>query len=102
MRTAPSLTAEDLPPGASFTDSLNGNGLFEFTPDYFQSGVDTVRFIASDGFAADTEHVDITVNNINRAPVLDSIATPRAVAEGDSLLFTATASAIINGCGFAT
>jgi len=90
--TIPSLTAENLPAGASFIDSLNGNGLFEFTPDYFQSGVHTVRFIASDGSAADTEHVDITVNNINRAPVLDSIATPQAVAEGDSLLFTATAS----------
>ena len=31
------LTAEDMPTNASFTDSGNGNGLFTFNPGYFQT-----------------------------------------------------------------
>ena len=59
------LTAEDLPANSSFTDSGNGHGLFTFDPDSTQAGVYPVRFIVSDGALADTEVVDITVNQVN-------------------------------------
>ncbi|MCD6162686.1 MAG: hypothetical protein J7K40_09780, partial [candidate division Zixibacteria bacterium] len=62
------LTAENMPTNAAFYDSSNGHGLFEFDPDYTQSGVYQVRFIVSDGALADTELVDITVNHVNIAP----------------------------------
>jgi hypothetical protein len=90
--TIPVLTVFDNPLNSAFTDSLNGSGLFAFGPDYGQSGIYSVGFVASDGLLADTGFVDITVTNINLPVTLDSISTPQSVDEGDSLLFTVTAS----------
>jgi len=86
------LTAEDLPTNAAFVDSGNGHGLFTFNPDYTQAGSYNVRFIVSDGSLADSELVQITVNNTNRAVVLDSIPTPYFINEGDTLRIVLTAS----------
>ena len=47
--TMPNLTAENLPTNASFIDSGDGTGTFEFNPDGGQLGVYVVRIIASDG-----------------------------------------------------
>lgn len=90
--TTPTLTAENLPTGALFTDSLNGSGLFEFGPDFNQSGLYTVRFIASDGVVADTELVEIAVTEIgNLPPVFDSLAD-LTVNEGDSVVVAVAAT----------
>jgi PKD repeat protein len=86
------LTAEDIPTNAAFADSGNGHGLFTFNPDYTQAGSYNVRFIVSDGDLADSELVQITVNNTNRAVVLDSIPTPYFINEGDTLRIVLTAS----------
>jgi hypothetical protein len=81
------LSAEDLPVNAVFEDSGNGAGAFTFAPDYDQADIYTVRFIAEDTLsAADTQLVEITVNNINRPPALDSI-DPQSVDEGQLLVF---------------
>jgi len=56
------LTAENMPANASFTDSGNGSGSFVFSPIYAQSGIYDVTFIASDGDLTDSELVQITVN----------------------------------------
>ncbi len=89
--TTPALTAVGTPLNATFTDNGNGTGTFDFNPSFSQAGVYNVTFIASDGVAADSEVVAITVNNVNRAPVLASIG-PRNVNEGAVLNFTATAT----------
>ncbi len=89
--TTPALTVVGLPSGATFNDNANGSGTFNFTPDFTQSGVYNVTFIASDGTLADSEVVAITVNNVNRAPVLATIG-PRNVNEGAVLSFDATAT----------
>ena len=90
--TIPILTAENLPTGAAFTDSLNGTGLFEFRPDFTQAGQYTITFIAGDGVVADTELVDITVNEVgNLPPVFDSLANSD-VDEGDTLVITVAAT----------
>jgi hypothetical protein len=94
--TTPSLSASPLPTGASFTDNLNGSGTFSWTPGFNQAGPYDVTFIASDGKASDTEIVHITVNNVNRAPVLDAIG-PKAVAEAANLNFTVTGSDLDGG-----
>ena len=84
----PILSAIDLPTGAVFTDSLNGVGLFEFTPTYTQSGVYSIRFIASDGVLADTQTVVVTVTDLgNMPPVFDQIADT-SVNEGGVLMLT--------------
>ena len=79
------LDTLNVPANAVFVDSGNGAGSFVFTPDFTQSGVFYVTFIASDGSAADSEVVEITVTEFgNHTPVLDSIG-PQTVAEGNTL-----------------
>jgi len=88
----PALTAEDVPANATFTDNGDGTGVFDFNPDYLQTGVYNVRFIASDGALADTELVAITVNEAgNQAPVLAAIG-PQTVTEGLNLNFGVSAA----------
>ncbi len=89
--STPSLTALNAPPNANFVDSGNGSGGFTFSPNFTQDGVYPVTFIASDGSLADTEIVNITVNDMNRAPVLDPIG-PKTVQEGNTLSFRVFAS----------
>jgi len=81
------LTAADLPLGAVF----DASGSFSWTPDYDQAGTYTVVFSASDGEGSDTGSVTITVQNVNRAPVLNAIGD-RSVAENSNLSFTVTGS----------
>ncbi|MEW5701504.1 MAG: Ig-like domain-containing protein, partial [Candidatus Zixiibacteriota bacterium] len=85
------LTAENVPANATFTDNGNGTGSFVFDPDYTQSGVYNVRFIASDGALADSELVAVTVTDVNRVPVLAAIG-PKSVNEGQNLTFGVSAT----------
>jgi hypothetical protein len=81
------LSAENVPTNAIFVDSGNWAGSFTFTPDFTQADTYYVTFIATDTVgAADSEMVQIVVNNVNRPPVLDSIG-PKTVLEGDVLEF---------------
>lgn len=58
------LSAENAPANASFYDSLNGAGLFTFSPDYNQAGTHNVLFIITDVLGlADSELVSIEVLN---------------------------------------
>ena len=86
------MAAENVPTNGSFSDNGDGTGTFDFTPDYTQAGVYNVRFIASDGSLADTEVVEITVNDAgNQAPVLASIGS-QLVDEGSNLNFGVSAT----------
>ncbi|MGB5138745.1 MAG: Ig-like domain-containing protein [Candidatus Zixiibacteriota bacterium] len=87
----PTLTAVGVPANATFLDNADGTGTFNFAPDFTQAGIFNVTFIASDGFLADSEVVVITVNEINRPPVLAAIG-PQLVAEGILLSFGASAT----------
>jgi len=84
--TIPTLSVQNVPANSSFTDNGNGTGSFSFTPDFTQAGSYDVLFMASDSSQADSEIVNITVNNINRAPVISPIADT-LVAEGSNLSF---------------
>jgi hypothetical protein len=86
------LTTSTLPDGAAFTDNGNDTGLFEWTPTYDQAGEYSVTFYATDDSGAvDSEAVPVTVNDVNRPPVLDSIGS-KTVAEADTLSFLITAT----------
>jgi hypothetical protein len=81
------LDTLNVPLNAAFIDSGNGAGSFTFNPDYTQSGIYNVTFKAADTLGGvDSEVVQITVNNVNHAPVLDSIG-PKSVSEGETLSF---------------
>ena len=79
--TVPTLSASNVPIGASFVDNGNGAGTFTWTPTYAQSGTYTnVTFTATDGGApqGDDESITITVNNVNRPPQLAAITNQSA------------------------
>ena len=78
-------SASNLPLGASF-DTLTQ--IFTWTPDYTQAGsYPSVTFtVTDDGTPVlnDSEAITITVNDINRAPVLDPVGD-KSVDEGGLL-----------------
>uniref|UniRef100_UPI00101AE36B putative Ig domain-containing protein n=1 Tax=Methanolobus psychrotolerans TaxID=1874706 RepID=UPI00101AE36B len=81
-------SANDLPVGASL-DATTGE--FTWTPDYNDSGVHVVDFIASSNGLTDSETITITVNNVDRAPILDPIGN-KEVDETELLSFTISAT----------
>ena len=83
-------SATNLPAGASFDP---GTRTFTWTPGYDQAGTYAgVTFTAEDpGLLSDSEAVTITVNNVNRPPVLDPVGN-RLVDEGQTLTFTLSAT----------
>jgi len=78
----------------TFVDSGNGVGVFSLGATYYNAGIDTVLFFATDFGgppASITDTMEITIIEINQAPVIDTIG-PFGVALGDNLTFTVTAS----------
>ncbi|NUM55446.1 MAG: PQQ-dependent sugar dehydrogenase [Candidatus Hydrogenedentes bacterium] len=91
----PALSASSLPSGASFVDNGNGTGTFTWTPNFFQAGTyQDVKFTATDNGSpakSDSRFIDITVNNVNRPPVLDPIGN-KSVDENAPLQFVVSAT----------
>ncbi|WP_406670315.1 putative Ig domain-containing protein [Methanolobus sp. ZRKC4] len=83
-----SYSATPLPEGAQMDEST---GIFTWTPTYEQAGSYKVQFVVSDGTIEDTEEVTITVNNINRPPVMD-IPDQVHVAENTTLVLSLNTS----------
>ena len=83
---------ENLPAGASF-DSNTGE--FNWTPGYDQAGAyANILFTVTDGGTpslSDSEPVTISVGDVNRVPVLNSIGD-KSVNEGDVLTFRVSGS----------
>ncbi len=80
------ITAEDLPAGATF-DGTD----FSWATTYADAGTYDVTFTATSGLLTDSETITITVNNVDRAPVLDAIGG-KSVDENASLDFAVSAS----------
>ncbi|ETA69017.1 subtilisin-like serine protease [Methanolobus tindarius DSM 2278] len=81
-------SANDMPAGATL-DSDSGE--FAWTPLYSQSGAYDVEFIATSNGLTDSETITITVNNVDRAPVFDTIID-KTVNENNTLTFTISAT----------
>ncbi len=79
-------TAQNLPQGAVLT----GNS-FSWTPGYDQSGQYTVAFTVSDGRLKATENLTVTVNHVNRLPLLEPVLA-QTVNENSALIFKITGS----------
>ena len=62
--------ASNLPTGATFNGSTS---TFSWTPTYDQAGDHEVRFEVTDGYLSDSENITITVLNVNRQPVIESV-----------------------------
>jgi hypothetical protein len=87
----PILTTSALPGTAAFVDNHNGTGTFTWTPNFNNAGAYPVTFTASDGSLTDFETITITVNNVNRPPVLAAIG-PRTGYEKALLTFNVSAT----------
>ncbi len=94
--TIPALSAAPLPAGASFVDTVGGGlGEFSWTPTPQQVGSHQVLFIASDGIAADSEQVTITV-------LADTLKSQKnGASPGDELGFAVAGGGDVDGDGFA-
>ena len=67
------LSAEDLPPGATFQDGGDNTGTLQWTPSLSQAGSYAVTFRAdAGGGATASARTRITVNHVNHAPVADA------------------------------
>src|SRR5690606_14048836 len=68
------------------------DGVFSWTPGEVD-GPDTIKFtvIVSDGELEDEEEIEVTINKVNVAPVLNTIGA-KTVNEGEALTFTASAT----------
>ncbi len=104
-------SATSLPSGAALSGSS-----FSWTPGYSQSGTYQVTFTASDGTDQDSEIITITVNNVNRDPVLASIsdtsvdeidtlnlALSATDADGDTITYSSPdlpSGAVLSGSSF--
>lgn len=90
--TLPVLTALNLPAAnATFVDNGDGTASFDFNPDFTQSGIYTVTFIADDGALADSQDVEIQVIEGGNVPPVITPPGDFAVNEGQSLQFIITA-----------
>ena len=76
-----------VPSGAAITD----DGNFTWTPTELQDGDHTITVQVTDGSLTDSETLTVTVNEVNVAPVLNTI-DDQTVNELVELTFTATAS----------
>ncbi|HRK34088.1 MAG TPA: Ser-Thr-rich GPI-anchored membrane family protein, partial [Candidatus Hydrogenedentes bacterium] len=65
--TTPTLSAQNLPSGATFTA-----GVFSWTPSFSAAASSpySVTFVASDGQAQDSETISITVNDVPTQPAM--------------------------------
>jgi hypothetical protein len=89
---APELTASPLPGGAAFDDNHDGSGTLNWTPTYEQSGDYEITFYATDdSLATDSEPITVTVDNVNRAPVMDAV-NDTSVQVGELIEIEVTAS----------
>jgi MYXO-CTERM domain-containing protein len=89
-----SLSAANLPTGASFMDNGDGSGSFSWTPSEQQIGNFPVSFKATDDgdpAASSSEEIVISVSVDNQPPVLDSVGNQSAEV-GSELSFTVNAS----------
>ena len=78
----------NLPGGANLNSTT---GVVTWTPLYTQSGVYPITFYVTDGNLTANQTINITVNNIDRAPILNTI-TDQTTNINQLLQFTITAT----------
>ncbi|MBP1909263.1 PGF-pre-PGF domain-containing protein [Methanolobus bombayensis] len=82
------FSASDMPFGAMLN---NSTGEFRWTPTYEQAGTYLTKFVVSDGSNVDSEYITITVNDVNREPVLSPLSTIQ-VNENEEINITLSAT----------
>ncbi|MGH8014817.1 MAG: Ig-like domain-containing protein, partial [Candidatus Zixiibacteriota bacterium] len=82
-----------------FEDSGNGHAYFEWTPNFDQAGSHDFEFYVYDDYkSGDFEDITITVNDVNRDPVIDSLPDTLVYNEGELIQFRVSASDADDDC----
>ncbi|HIH42732.1 TPA: S8 family serine peptidase [Candidatus Woesearchaeota archaeon] len=74
-----------------FTQDIINKNIFTWTPGYDDAGVYNIKITATDGTSSDSKTFKVTVNNLNRAPVLAAISDSY-VNENELVSITASAT----------
>ena len=82
-----SLNTSGLPAFATFTDNGNGTATISLSPGYEDSGNYSMTVSVSDGDLSNSDTFSLTINNVNRAPVLNSIED-QTIDEANTLQIT--------------
>lgn len=85
------LSANALPGGAFFIDSLNGRGGFFWSPTFDQAGEHQPVFSVTDRQFTDTKNARLVVLDFDRAPSISSLPDQR-VTEGQIVSFAVAAA----------
>ncbi len=86
------LSASNLPDGATFIQDTATTGTFSWTPSFVQAGTYSgVHFEVTDGSTTVSEDITITIDNVNRPPVMDPVGD-QSSAVGEELSFSVCAS----------
>ncbi|HLG93225.1 MAG TPA: hypothetical protein VI546_00140, partial [candidate division Zixibacteria bacterium] len=85
------LSADSIPSGAFFIDSLNGRGGFFWSPSFTQAGEHQPLFSVTDRQFTEVINARLVVLDFDRAPGLVSLPDQR-VTEGQILSFSVTAA----------
>ena len=86
------LSASNLPAGATFVQDAATSGTFSWTPSFDQGGTyPGVHFEVTDGTNTATEDITISVGDVNRPPVMDPIGD-KSVLVGSQLWFALAAT----------
>jgi len=70
------LSVLGIPSFAAFTDNGDGSGSIVFTPGFNDAGAYQLTLMVSDGILSDSTVFNITVNNVNRSPLMPSNPSP--------------------------
>ena len=90
----PALSVNTSLANHTFVDNGDGTGVFTYSPDFTQAGVDTVRFFATDDGSPQTtttELMVVTTIDVNQPPTIEPLG-PFAVEVTDTLEFIVVAT----------
>ncbi|MFZ1683292.1 MAG: Ig-like domain-containing protein [Candidatus Zixiibacteriota bacterium] len=88
----PSLSVSTTLKNYTFVDNHNGTATLTYNPTFFNAGIDSVHFFATDIAAATvTTSLAVTTRDVNRPPAFAAV-TSKTITVGDSLGFTVTAT----------
>ena len=93
---ADALTVASATDGANGTTIVNADGTVTYTPDADFFGTDSFTYEVSDGIDSHTAVVDVTVNPVNDAPMVDQLLADQSFAEDTPVVFALSPDAFVD------
>ncbi len=86
------LSVNNLPAFATFTDNGDRTANMLFAPGFYDAGTySNISITANDGFLSATDSFEVTVNNVNQLPIVNSLVD-QLVVTGSNVLINVSAN----------